>query len=218
MLRRTSTSSSKQIGTRRTYDRLQCLSDACIVEDVRGMRVDIFLGTICRKLHFSPGMIGRSERYGLLGNLELFICAREDIFLLKSVTERSRDLKDMAVLYAKGLNGQIIMDECAEQTLVDADGGGRIWETFLVTKMEELEVEVEITIPWMSEVKKVAEKRLIVSLITQAVAEGVTNVPAISMKLKLDQVTVRRTVARLEKEGCLSIDRTSRPHRILTKK
>jgi hypothetical protein len=154
----------------------------------------------------------------LLGNLDLFICAREDIFLLKSVTERSRDLKDMAVLYAKGLNGQIIMDECAEQTLVDADGGGRIWETFLVTKMEELEVEVEITIPWMSEVKKVAEKRLIVSLITQAVAEGVTNVPAISMKLKLDQVTVRRTVARLEKEGCLSIDRTSRPHRILTKK
>ena len=88
------------------------LVDAVVLTATEGMRVDIFVRRVCNKLLFSEGMKRRSEIYGEMGCISLHICSREDIFLLKSVTERNRDLDDMVVLYRKGIDKAILIDEC----------------------------------------------------------------------------------------------------------
>jgi len=65
------------------------LTDAIILGESRGIRIDIFVNSICRKLVLSDGIMDRSEEFGNLNNLSLSICSREDIFLSKSVTERT---------------------------------------------------------------------------------------------------------------------------------
>ena len=67
-----------------------------IMEVPGGMRFDIFVETVCRKLRLTEGMRGRAEALGLDGRLRLMVCSPEDIFLFKSVTDRDDDLADMA--------------------------------------------------------------------------------------------------------------------------
>jgi hypothetical protein len=101
----------------------EALVDAQIFEgDDRGVRFDLFVRRVCNGLELSEGMISRSDHYQDFGNLALMLCSREYIFLLKSVTERKRDLDDMLVLYRKGLDESVILQECAAQNNLIKEG------------------------------------------------------------------------------------------------
>ncbi len=78
-------------------------------------RVDIFVRTICGKFTLSASMKERStcERYG---RLEFCVMSNEDIFLLKSVTDREGDVYDMIQLAkAEGFRWQTVLEELYEQ-------------------------------------------------------------------------------------------------------
>ncbi len=78
-------------------------------------RIDIFVRIICGKFRLSDSMKGRSasERHGQLNSC---IMSNEDIFLLKSVTDREGDVYDMIQLAkAEGFRWQIVLDELYEQ-------------------------------------------------------------------------------------------------------
>lgn len=94
----------------------RALVDAAILSKPAGLRADIFVGKVCDRLRFSEGMRSRAVLVDSLGNIALYICSREDIFLLKSVTERTRDLDDMMSLFRSGLSRDIILTECDIQS------------------------------------------------------------------------------------------------------
>ncbi len=190
------------------------LVDAEIMTTMNGMRVDIFVRTVCHKLFFSEGMKGRSELVGEMGQISLNICSREDIFLLKSVTERNRDLDDMVVLYRKGIDKDTIMKECQIQDLLDSQVGGRIWEAFLSIKIEEMEGRFGITIPWKGELKRIADLKLGCVLVLNKIRAGSHTVNAISMELGIKPADIRKYVASLEDEGLVVSDRSKRPNQI----
>lgn len=195
---------------------MECKSlvDAKILTVSRGMRVDIFVRTVCGKLVFSEGMRSRSEFYGDLGNLSLSICSREDIFLLKSVTERNRDLDDMVVLYRKGINKSTLLTECQFQSTHDDLIGGRIWEVFLLLKIEEMEARYGISVPWKRELKRVADLKLGSKFALERIKGKIDTIPQLAKNLDLTSSEVRGIIAHLEKEGLAFVDRGVRPNKI----
>lgn len=77
------------------YDQL----DAVVIyrkENAAGF--DLFLNKVCRALSLSEGMKERAVKFGEFGLLTVFLCSEEDIFIFKSITQRPRDVDDMATL------------------------------------------------------------------------------------------------------------------------
>jgi len=130
------------------------LGAADFMEDDRGMRVDLFLETVCRKLRVSGGMVARAKPYATFGKLEVSLVAPEDIFLFKSMTERAGDLDDMALLAERGLDWQTILDECRSQS------GDVILESFLAVRLQELEEEKGIVSPIRADLEAITEEKL----------------------------------------------------------
>lgn len=78
-------------------------------------RVDIFVKTICGKFKLSKQMKDRStcERHG---RLNFCLMSNEDIFLLKSVTDREGDIYDMIQLAkARDFQWQVVLEELLSQ-------------------------------------------------------------------------------------------------------
>jgi hypothetical protein len=198
---------------------MECRSliDAKIMTALIGMRVDIFVQTVCHKLILSQGIKTRSEYFGDLNGISLYVCSREDLFLLKSVTERNRDLDDMIVLYRKGIDKEILLTECRSQSRHDDPIEGRIWEAFLLTKVQEMEERFGVSIPWKSEVERIASSKLGSRLVLEQISKGVTTVPEISANLELVSVQVRKYLSYLETLGTVEIDRKVKPNKIVIK-
>ncbi len=89
----------------------EALGVTTVMERSDGMRFDIFVERVCRKLKLTESMRRRSEGLDLQGRLRLMATAPEDIFLFKSVTDREDDLADMALLAGLGLDWGSMMDE-----------------------------------------------------------------------------------------------------------
>lgn len=135
-------------------DAYRHLGTTVIMEDGRGMRIDMFVETVCRKLRVTNRMIARSTLHGEYGRLEVRLISPEDIFLFKSMTERAGDLDDMALLSERGLDWQVILDECKRQS------GDVILESFLAVRLQELEEEKGIVSPIRAELEAITEGRL----------------------------------------------------------
>ena len=130
------------------------LGTAIMMEDQRGMRIDIFVETVCRKIKVTSGMVARSKLHSSYGKLEMNLISPEDIFLFKSVTEREGDLDDMARLAERGLDWQTILEECAFQS------GDVILEGYLAVRLQELEEQRGIVSPIKAELEKITERKL----------------------------------------------------------
>lgn len=147
-----------------------------------GWPADIFVGNICNGLRFSDGMKNRAELFERMGNIDLYLLSREDIFLLKSVTDRSRDLDEMATLYRKGLKKNILFEECVIQDLLEEPSYTRIWEGFLLTRMRELEERAGLTPPWIEELAKIAEIKIGAAIVLGNVRDGLEDMKRIEQQ------------------------------------
>lgn len=201
--------SLRQIGFEITFrPPLECraLKDATILVESEGMRIDVFVGTICNKLVFSHGMRTRSTSYGELGDISLKLVSREDIFLLKSVTERSRDLEDMLTLYRKGLRKEVILSECDYQGALEDLEDGRIWDSFLLMKLVEMEDRFVIQVPWKRELIRRAELRTAASLALKRLRQGPLDEEDLRLFLKLDKGFFARVLAFLREKGLVTYE------------
>ena len=120
-----------------------------------GMQFDLFNRTVCRKLEVSSRMVSRSEILRTYGKLEVRLISPEDIFLFKGMTERERDLDDMARLAEGGLKWDVIRRECALQP------ERQIWELFLFVKLQELEESHGIRAPIKQELLRSGGEELV---------------------------------------------------------
>lgn len=130
------------------------LGTAIMMEDQRGMRVDIFVETVCRKLKVTSRMMARSKLHSRYGRLEIDLISPEDIFLFKSVTERDGDLDDMALLAERGLDWRTVLNECTLQS------GDVILEGYLAVRLQGLEEQKGVISPIKSELEKMTERKL----------------------------------------------------------
>ncbi len=85
-------------------------------ENSDGFRWDVFEKAAAGRLVLSRGMVERAHDYGIVGGrLRVRLLSKEDIFLLKSVTDREGDLEDMRVIAESSLNWAVIAQECLWQ-------------------------------------------------------------------------------------------------------
>jgi hypothetical protein len=60
-------------------------------------------------------MQSRATFYRTFGNLDVYLMSSEDIFLFKGMTERTADLDDMLIFVQRGIDWNVIKDECFSQ-------------------------------------------------------------------------------------------------------
>ncbi|MBR4686256.1 MAG: hypothetical protein IKP04_07000 [Candidatus Methanomethylophilaceae archaeon] len=95
-------------------------------------RIDVFEKKICGMLQLSENMKKRSSLRLSLENTRFFSCTYEDIFLLKSVTEREHDLEDSNNLIVNHLfDWNILISEIKNQM----KNGNAQWITFTTERM-----------------------------------------------------------------------------------
>ena len=123
------------------------------------------------------------------------VLSKEDLFLLKSITERDRDLQEMADLMRSGLDGRIILDECNVQDRLEAQPAPRSWMNYLAVRIGELEEAMGAVIPWRKEAIRSAELRT----------------GSWMALIKIQEGYVRQYLALLEEEGKVTADRSRRP-------
>ena len=115
-------------------------------------RFDLFVQKVCKKIVLTTNMKKRSTPILQQKYLNVFLCSNEDIFIFKSITERSGDLEDCAALAKRGINWEIILHEIQNQIQHSKED---IWITWIGERMDILQEE-GINIPIM---KKIDELR-----------------------------------------------------------
>ena len=177
----------------------------------QGFLVDLFVGRICDCLMLTNSMRGRAEEVLTAGKARFMMLSKEDLFLLKSITERDRDLQEMADLMRSGLDGRIILDECNVQDRLEAQPAPRSWMNYLAVRIGELGEAMGAVIPWRKEAIRSAELRTGSWMALIKIQEGHVTVGEISAAIGIDQRCVRQYLALLEEEGKVTADRSRRP-------
>lgn len=113
------------IQTSRLTPDYQTMFATQILENADGFRWDIFHEFVYRKLRLSPDMIKRAGSLQKAGHLTVWLISKEDIFLLKSVTERDDDVTDLLMLARSkldatptGLENLLKRFGCEKETLL----------------------------------------------------------------------------------------------------
>ncbi len=117
---------------------------SAVLDNLQGFRIDLFTDVICRALEFGSAMQRRSERFDLAtGKLDVRLAAMENVFILKAVTDRPRDVADMARLARQGLDWQAIQEEMIRQRRT----GGKFFMPIFIQSLEELDRDHNVTVP-----------------------------------------------------------------------
>lgn len=187
------------------------LGTSAIFRDVKGFQFDLFHRQVCRGLEITERMEERAEFYRTFGNLEVYIMAPEDIFLFKGITEREADLLDMRSLQERGLDWDVIKKECILQEK------RRIWEYFLVYRLEELKSRFGIEAPIIKELWIRGGDELVKRVFTEIVKAGNDTFDkiheVIKRKYKYSESWTRRELKRLVEKGILKVKKDERKFR-----
>jgi hypothetical protein len=141
---------------------------ATAYENADGFRWEIFNKIVANKLALSPDMKRRSKMIRQGRKLQVSILSNEDIFLMKGVTDRDRDLEDMSLLARSGVNYDTVFKECVSQS----DRTGKLWEIGLHDKCEELEEKYGVGVPITKKLQRIAEEKMLTKKITPVLRGG----------------------------------------------
>jgi len=160
-------------------------------------RFDLFTKVICNALFLTEGMKARAEAMAF-GKLVLHLLSLEDVFLLKSITEREGDLEDMATILKRGGDlrwGEILRTYFEEEGVVK-----RHFCFTILDNIELLQQRESITVPIHGSLLR----HCIDVGILQALAYGATSVLEIRKLIDFPEYTIRNRIEKLAKEGKIS--------------
>lgn len=187
----------------------QKLGASFIMRNSDGFQCDIFFQQVCQGFILTPRIMERSEMHRRFGNLILSLMAPEDLFLFKSITERELDLDDMKILVESGIDWEIVFDECQKQS------GYKIWEAFLLVRLDELHEKYGIQVPIYQKLYRLAEHRLITEAILLFIEDGKTykEISAyVQNKYNCSNSWIRKHVSMMIKEELLTRRRMGRTY------
>ncbi len=190
------------------------MNASAILENSDGFRWDVFEKVVANKLFLSKGMIKRSSKLFNEGNLQARLLSKEDVFLLKSVTDRDGDIDDMGIVAESGLRWEIIAKECSHQS----SHLDRVWEDALCNRLIDLRERRGVTAPIEKAICRLADKRILEMWIKRRVGEGADTVRDLARESGETEQVIRKATNLLARKKMLFIDRSTRPHRIATRK
>jgi hypothetical protein len=89
---------------------------ATAMENLEGFRWEIFVEYVAKKLALTNSIRLRTSKIFSGGKLTVSRLSNEDMFLMKSMTERDRDLEDMALIARTGTDYKLVLNECMQQS------------------------------------------------------------------------------------------------------
>jgi hypothetical protein len=141
---------------------------SAILENSDGFRWAVFEKVVADKLALTETMKSRATLSYKKGKLTLFLLSKEDVFLMKSVTDRDRDLEDMFVLARSGLDYDAIFEEC----LIQSELTDSVWESGLYERCEELDERYGVKVPFLNRVRRVADEKTMMRALTSLIRDG----------------------------------------------
>ncbi len=191
------------------------LGASAIMRDGGGFQLDLFHRQVCRGLELTERMERRAQAFKDFNNLEIRLMSAEDIFLLKGVTERQADLEDMRILLERGLDWNIIKQECLLQEK------RRIWEDLLVNNLIKLKERYGIESPITKDLIESADLEVAKRAFTKIILEGNETSAQIANAVKerygYSESWTRAVLGELTQKGVLSRVRAGRGYRYSTK-
>jgi hypothetical protein len=151
-----------------------------IYENHDEFRWDIFTRIVAHKLALTQSMKLRARLTHVKEKLSLFELSKEDIFLMKGVTDRERDLEDMSLIAKSGVDYDTILEEC----LIQSDRTGTLWEMGLHDKCEDLEEKFGIKVPIVKKLRKTAENKMLTRRISASLERGSKTRDQLAVKLR----------------------------------
>ncbi len=114
-------------------------------------RIDLFEKEICGRFSLSAEMQKRAEKTISLDRIAVYLLSNEDIFLLKTMTERDGDINDCIKLARETrLKWNIVLDELKNQI---KNSRQDVWVTWVGERLDILQ-QRGLEIPIMKEVDK----------------------------------------------------------------
>lgn len=132
---------------------------ATALQNPDGFRWEIFVEYVAKKLALTDTIKHRSSVIFSGKKLTVFRLSNEDMFLMKGMTERDRDLEDMALIVRSGIDFKLVLKECMEQS--EMDPRSNIWESSLYEKCEELKEKYGIDVPIRNKLRNISEDKMI---------------------------------------------------------
>jgi len=122
---------------------------------------DLFHKRVCNMLKLSEDMVKRSSNYGNFDKLELFLISNEDIALFKGITERPRDIDDIATIIRSAIAEGRTFDWDAIRSECEVQAEHLKIEGHLYGRFHELFIKYQIRVPLMPWLRKRGIKNLL---------------------------------------------------------
>jgi hypothetical protein len=184
------------------------LSASAVLENADGFRWDVFERVVANKLALTGTMRSRAKPGYRNTRLTLLLLSKEDIFLMKSVTERDRDLEDMFLLGRTGLDYNAVFEECTVQSeLTDS-----VWESGLYDRCEELDSRYGLKVPFMRKLRMIADEKHVTRALMNLIREGHDSENALieASKDKLKPSDIKFGLDALLKKGAIKVTKRGR--------
>jgi hypothetical protein len=156
-------------------------------------RFDLFTKVICNALFLTDEMKSRAETIEF-GKLVLHLLSLEDVFLLKSITEREGDLEDMATIVRRG--GGLKWGEILRTYLAEENEVRKHFCFTILDNIELLQQREGINIPLHGLLRHCIDIGVL-----QALAHGKTNVKGIRELIDFPEHAIRNRVEKLTRDG-----------------
>lgn len=138
------------------------------VENQDGFRWDVFTKRVANTLSLTEPMMKRGKGIYEAGKLKLISLSKEDIFLMKGMTERELDLEDMYILSMSLLDYNVILKECELQSGM----GDMVWEAHLYTKCEEFKKKYGVAVPIERKLRLMSERKITADAVYRLISGG----------------------------------------------
>ena len=123
-----------------------------------GHTLDIFAGRISYDFGLSEAMWQRGKRTQLLGNAEMRYAAVEDIFVLKLIANRPRDIEDCRSLTSVKMDYEAMYSEIEAQYARAGTVEEKIWITYLEEGIGKLEEDYLMQVPIADRISQLANE------------------------------------------------------------
>ena len=141
----------KEVKVDSTYQQLGAYS---ILRHPDKAGFDLFHKQVCNMLKLSDSMVKRSSEYRDFGKLELFLLSNEDIVLFKGITERPRDIDDIAAIIKDSVQKGGDFDWDAIKSECELQAEHLKIEGHLYNRLHELFAKHQIRAPLMAWLRK----------------------------------------------------------------
>jgi hypothetical protein len=122
-----------------------------------GHTLDIFAGRVSYDFELSEAMWERGRMTRVFGKAEVRYAAAEDIFILKLIANRPRDMEDCVDLASARIDYEAVYEEIEAQYNKAGSIEQKIWVTYIEEAVGRLEEDYRLQVPIADRISELAD-------------------------------------------------------------